>query len=176
MSAGEHSGWTLRVPVLRPRWVVLAEPVMRCLGGAAAACALCWLGLPAGSACLLALAAVAGAATSARARKPAVRALRYTADHALYVRQPWGWRPLALRAVARGWRCLALQGDLPAPLSPRVGPWRARRVSFTVWQDALPAPAWRRLSLLSHRNLRRARVRGRQAPRTPTAAGETGTA
>ncbi|WP_454691019.1 hypothetical protein [Achromobacter aloeverae] len=177
MSATEHSGWILRVPVLRPRWAALAGSAMRWAGGAAAACALAWLGLPAGLAWTLALAVVALGIYAGISRAPAVRALLFTADHALYVRQRRGWRPLALRAAARGWRCLALQGDLPAPLSPRRGPWRAHRVAFTVWQDALPASAWRRLNLLSHRRLRRAAAGGRQAPaRTAARAGaEKGT-
>ncbi|ALM83950.1 hypothetical protein [Bordetella sp. N] len=162
MNAGEHRGWTLRVPVLTPRWVTLAAPAMRWVGAAAAACALVWMGLPASLATVLALAAVtiaASAAVMAPFRVSSVRAVMFTADHALYVRLPQGWRPLALRGVARGWRCLALQGDLPAPLGLQRGPFkgfpRQRRISFTVWQDALPASAWRRLNLLSQRSGRR---------------------
>ncbi len=123
---------------------------MRWLGGCSAACALAWLGLPPGLAALLGLAAIAAGAP----RAAAVRALLFTADHAPYVRMRQGWRPLALRAATRGWRSLALQGELPAPYAPR-------RVAFTVWQDALPAPAWRRVSLLSHRRLRRVPMAGR---------------
>jgi len=187
------------VPVVQPRWVTLAEPALRWLGGAAAACALIWLGLPAGLAWPLALAAIvlgmpatipAAISTTipafirqafpARQAFPtqqacAVRALLFTADQALYIRARQGWRPLSLRAATRGWRCLALQGDLPAPLSRRPSP---RRVSFTIWQDALPAPAWRRLNLACQRRLRRVPgpVRGRRAAVPVTADAETGTA
>ncbi|OWT77498.1 hypothetical protein CEY04_16275 [Achromobacter sp. HZ28] len=158
----------MRVPVVTPRWVAVAESALRWLGGAAAACALVWLGLPAGLAWPLALAAILASlpATGLR-RAAAVRALLFTADHALYIRGGRGtgrvsgqetrhvWRPLTLTAATRGWRCLALQGDLPASLSPRLGPFKARRVSFTIWQDALPAAAWRRLNLSCQRRLRR---------------------
>jgi len=170
----------LRVPVVTPRWVAVAESALRWLGGAAAACALVWLGLPAGLAWPLALAAIlAGLPVTGLRRAAAVRALLFTADHALYIRGGRGtgrvssrvsshlsgraagqetrhvWRPLALTAATRGWRCLALQGDLPASLSPRLGPFSARRVSFTIWQDALPAAVWRRLNLSCQRRLRR---------------------
>lgn len=152
------------MPVVTPRWVAVAESALRWLGGAAAACALIWLGLPAGLAWPLALAAILSGLPAAGGRRAApVRALSFTADHALYIRggrgvaphAHQGWRPLALRAATRGWRCLALQGDLPASLSPRLGPFHARRVSFTIWQDALPAAAWRRLNLSCQRRLRR---------------------
>lgn len=173
------------MPVVQPRWVTLAEPALRWLGGAAAAFALTWLGLPAGLAWPLVLAAVVLGMPAmlrqafALRRGPAVRALLFTADHALYIRARQGWRPLSLRAATRGWRCLALQGDLPVGLSRPAcdsGPFSTRRVSFTVWQDALPAPAWRRLNLSCQRSLRRVPgpLRGRRAAIPATAAAETG--
>jgi hypothetical protein len=157
LSAGEHRGWTLRVPVLPPRWVTLAAPAMRWMAAAAAVCALAWLGLPASLAMLLGLAAMAFAMAPQAAAACATRvsAVLFTSDHAMYVRLPLGWRPLSLRGVTRGWRCLALRGELSAPLRPRRAGLHSRQVAFTVWQDALPASAWRRLNMLSQRSVRR---------------------
>jgi len=171
------------VPVVQPRWVTLAEPALRWLGGAAAASALTWLGLPAGLAWPLVLAAIVLGMPAMMRQASAVRALLFTADHALYIRARQGWRPLSLRAATRGWRCLALQGDLPAPLCrragrPHLGFTSTRRVSVTIWQDALPAPAWRRLNLACQRRLRRVPgpVPGRRTAIPVSTGAETGTA
>jgi hypothetical protein len=143
-----HPDWTLRVPVLRPRGAAWIDAAVT--GGivAALASALHWqAGFP------LWLAAAGGIGTAAvrarfRGRMP-VSALRMSRDGAFDLRMQGGWRPVEWVGRWRGPRWLTLRGRVPA--ASGNGADLSDHVTFTVWQDALPPSAWRRVSLFTSR-------------------------
>lgn len=158
-----HPDWTLRVPILRPRlaaWLdgavmaaALAAPLLALRAQAFLAPAV----LAAGGAALLALLAVTRS-------RPGVSALRMDGDGAFHLRLRDGWHPAEWVGAWRGPRWLTLRARLPGAASN--GPSSAGRcVTFTVWQDGLPAPAWRRTCLLANRRL--CRTTARRAVGTP---------
>jgi hypothetical protein len=126
--------------------------------------ALVWQDLPVLSCAALCL-AVYAAAKRLAFRRDNVSAMLVTRDGAVYVRMRQGWRPLELVRAWPGLRWLTLRGQIPAAPHDAAGcngtPSR-RNVTFTVWQDALAQPAWRRVRLLTGRRL--CRVPARRVP------------
>jgi hypothetical protein len=157
-----HADWTLRVPVVRPRGAAWIDGAVTGAVGVAVAFALYCQAFASALLAGLCGAALAGALVRAR-RRPPVTALRMTRDGAFYVRLREGWRPVDWVARWRGPRWLTLRASLPGAFCN--GPGRSRRhVTFTVWQDGLPPPAWRRVCLLTNRRL--CRSPGRRAAGT----------
>ncbi|ARP80855.1 hypothetical protein CAL12_08380 [Bordetella genomosp. 8] len=144
----------MRVPILRPRLAAWLDGAMMAAALASALLALCWQGMLSMS---LLAAVGAGLAWQWRAAgqrgavhaSGCVRALRMDRDGAFHLRLRDGWYPAEWTAAWRGPRWLTLQARLGAGGS----------VIFTVWQDALPAPAWRRTCLLTARRLCRTPLR-----------------
>lgn len=158
-----HPDWTLRVPVVRPRAAAWLDGAVIVAVMAAILFALHSLADVAAPA--LAASAVAAAVAaflyvrSARHSKNAVSAVRMDRDGAFHLRMRSGWRPAEWIALWRGPRWLTLQARLPAEPAgfcngrPHAGRPRRQLVLFTIWQDRLPAPAWRRACLLVNRRL-----------------------
>ena len=172
--------WTLRVPVVRPR---LANDFLRGMAGGAGACAAGVLAAAWGEAPNLAavwasataagLLALAGAPWFERCFRRflaggAVSALAISPSGAVALRVGGRWQEVELTRVTRGWRCLRLQARpacrYDAPGMTAAGAFgrlglayggRSARRSFTVWQDALGGPAWRRTCVLTTRRVRR---------------------
>lgn len=173
--------WTLRVPILRPRLAAWLDAAMMASAVGAALSALSWQGvlslpLPAATAVTAAvlaavLAIVLPSAAPARAGRlrprihasmirlagrvaphRRVSAIRMDRDGAFHLRLRDGWHPAEWVSAWRGPRWLTLRARLGAVDGDAAA--RPRRcVTFTVWQDALPAPAWRRTCMLTARRL-----------------------
>lgn len=193
-----HPDWTLRIPVVRP-W--LASGFLRGLAGVAGACAAGVLAAAWGAAPNLAAvwisATAAGILGLAAGPWPGrglgrlleggnVSALAISPAGAVALRVDGRWQEVELIRVTRGWRCLRLRAR-PACMHDPLGVARggglvriARQLggrpgcrSFTVWQEALGGPAWRRTCVLATRRVRRpARVwaAGSPLPRRANAA------
>ncbi|AOB33510.1 hypothetical protein AKI39_07715 [Bordetella sp. H567] len=131
----------------------LAAPLLALYG-------LAILALPVVAACGAGLAAL----RRARRSRPAVTALRMDRDGAFHLRLRDGWHPAEWLAAWRGPRWLTLRARLPAVVDSAAVP-AGGCVTLTVWQDSLPAPAWRRTCLLVNRRLCRTTVR--RAVKTP---------
>ncbi|WP_157664492.1 hypothetical protein [Bordetella genomosp. 9] len=159
-----HPDWTLRVPVVRPRGAAWLDGAVTAAATLAVLGALSWQGLHPLAACgvALALAALAGCLRGPLRRRRAVRAIRIDRDGTVHLRMRQGWQPADWVALWRGPRWLTLRARLHAGAEhdPAAGeaatPPRFHFVTLTVWRDALPAPAWRRVCLLASRRLRRA--------------------
>lgn len=81
-----------------------------------------------------------------------VSAIRMDRDGSFHLRLRGGWQPAEWVGLWRGPRWLTLRVRLPAGLcNAQAGV--ARHITFTVWQDRLPAPAWRRICLFANRRL-----------------------
>uniref|UniRef100_UPI0039EEFAF4 hypothetical protein n=1 Tax=Bordetella sputigena TaxID=1416810 RepID=UPI0039EEFAF4 len=164
----------MRVPILRPRLAAWLDGAMLASAVAAALLALSWQGvlsLPLLAAAAL-LVAVLAIVTSARAvprrsgirgRRPTrprrlvaphgpVSAVRMERDGTFYLRLRNGWHPAEWVSAWRGPRWLTLRARVQAAAGDAAASPR-RCVTFTVWQDALPAPAWRRTCMLTARRL-----------------------
>ncbi|ANN66223.1 hypothetical protein [Bordetella bronchialis] len=161
-----HPDWTLRVPILRPRLAAWLDAVALVAALASAWAGLYWQApftLPVLAAAGCALAAVATLAAriarpaGRRSARGAVRAVRMDRDGAFHLRMRDGWHPVEWVAAWRGPRWLTLRARLTGGIcnAPAV---RRPCVTFTVWQDALPAAAWRRTCLLVNRRLCRSPV------------------
>jgi hypothetical protein len=183
----EHPDWTLRIPVVQARFATWIDHGVVVAAAAAAAVSLYWQVLP-GAAAMATGAAICAAAGLAFRRRSRISGMLFSRSGAVYVRLRRGWQPLTLAQAWRGWRCLTVQGELPAAVvcndemngPGRDGPGRdgpgsrnstggnaIRRpvmVTFTLWQDALAPQAWRRVCLLTGRRLRQVPL-----PRVPEA-------
>ncbi|HTJ99692.1 MAG TPA: hypothetical protein VL522_08720 [Bordetella sp.] len=142
----------MRVPILRPRLAAWLDGAMMAAALATALLALYWQAvLSVAALLLLGALAAAGAWFMMRAR-PAVRAIRMDRDGAFHLRMRNGWHPAEWIAASRGPRWLTLVARLPA--GSCNGPAATTgNVTFTVWQDGLPAQAWRRTCMLANRRL-----------------------
>ncbi|OZI23369.1 hypothetical protein CAL26_07885 [Bordetella genomosp. 9] len=166
----------MRVPILRPRLAAWLDGAMMAAALVSALSALRWQGML--SVSLLAvvgaiLGVAAGAALLWRRRSAgrpgashAVRAVRMDRDGAFHLRLRDGWYPAEWTAAWRGPRWLTLRARVGARGAGGGSPSSLGRcVTFTVWQDALPAPAWRRTCMLTARRL--CRTPSRRAVGTP---------
>jgi hypothetical protein len=153
----------LRVPVVKPFLFTVVDTGVATLAAALAGMSLFRVTGSVFAAVGMA-AALAGAGALATTRRPAVTALRLASDGAVYLRLRAGWRPVELTHAWRGGRWLTLRGRLPAALCNTVtaaGANVTANVTFTLWRDALAAPAWRRSCVLIGRRLRRVAGRPR---------------
>lgn len=168
-----HPDWTLRVPILRPHLAAWLDSVVMATALAAALFALsspalsspAWRSPAVLSLAVLAAcgAAVAGVLAARRSR-PAVSAIRMDRDGAFHLRMRNGWTPAEWVAAWRGPRWLTLRARLPGQVCNTTNAADGY-VTFTVWQDGLPAPAWRRTCVLANRRL--CRTPARRAVGTP---------
>lgn len=146
--------WTLRVPVIRPRLVAWLDGAILIIIVVMVAFSLHRQGL----ALILTggLAALIGwRAWHSVRRVPPVSGLLITRGGALYLRMNGKWQPVVVVSIWPGLRWLTLRVQLPVGITP-VGItldnfFRRTSLTFTVWQDALPASAWRRVCLLTAR-------------------------
>jgi hypothetical protein len=137
---------------VRPRGAVCLDAAVTAAVAAAVLFSLHGLAFPLTLAFIVAAGFFAFRGQVSRRACRAVSAIRMDRDGAFHLRTRNGWQPAEWLGSWRGPRWLTLRARLPAGVCNGAAV-AGRHVTVTVWQDALPTPAWRRACLLVNRRL-----------------------